>query len=233
VDGLTHSDTHATSTSVILSSDVASQVVFHHVGATVLIRPGDVPSSRLAAADALLVTSYSLMPGMRSGAAATTLARVDEAGGVTALDIGPAIGDPVTLDELLPLLPHTHYLLGNTHEICRLRGVEDWESAAEGVLDAGARCLIIKRGRDGASMRGPGVCADVPGFNVKANISVGAGDAFDAGFLGGVLRELPPERAIRFGNAVAALVISGERGVLDGPTWDAVEAFLVSQSPSG
>ena len=48
---------------------------------------------------------------------------------------------------------------------------------------------------------------DVPGFEVNANLSVGAGDAFNVGFLYGVQQKWPPQQAIRFGNAVAALVL--------------------------
>jgi sugar/nucleoside kinase (ribokinase family) len=224
----TRSDTHATSTSVILSVDAANQLVFHHPGASAQIRPEDVPDSLLADADVLLASSYSLIPRMRSGGLASALARTDGAGGIAALDIGPAIGDPVTLEEITPLLPNTHYLLANTHEMNVLAGAGDWETAATRALNAGARNLIIKRGKDGASMRGPGAGCDVPAFDVEANISVGAGDAFNAGFLCGVQRELSPEQAIRFGNAVAALVVSGEKGVLDAPTWRQVETFLAT-----
>jgi sugar/nucleoside kinase (ribokinase family) len=228
LDGLTRSDTHATSTSVILASDASNQVVFHHLGATAQISPEDVPDSLLADADVLLVSSYPLIPRMRSGGFAEALARTHEAGGITALDIGPAIGVPVTLEEIAPLLPSTHYLFGNTHEMSKLTGTGDWESAATYLLNAGARHLIIKRGKDGASMRGRRTSVDVPAFNVKANISVVAVSLKNAGFLCGVQRELPPEQAIRFGHAVAALVVSGERGVLDAPTWDQVETFLAT-----
>jgi len=232
LDGLARSDTHATSSSVILSSDVTSQVVFHHLGASARIRPEEIPEQVLAEAPLLLATSYSLVPGLRRGGFAKVLGRTDEAGGITALDIGPAIGDPVTLDEVEPLLPHTQYLLGNTHEVCALTGAEHWETAAEELLDAGARNLIIKRGRDGASLRGLDGGADVPGFDVAANIAVGAGDAFNAGFLCGAQQGQTLQQAIRFGNAVAALVVSGENGVLDAPTREQVETFLAVRSQS-
>ncbi len=232
LDGVTRSDTHATSTSTIFSSDAARQVVFHHLGASALIRPEDVPEKLLAEARVLLATSYSLVPGLRSGGFVKALRRTEDAGGITALDIGPAIGKPVTLDEVLSLLPHTHYLLSNTHEICTLTGTEHWEDAAEGLLIAGAQNLIIKRGKDGASLRATDAGADVPGFDVAVNISVGAGDAFNAGFLCGVQQGQTPEQAIRFGNAVAAIVVSGEKGILGAPTWDQVETFLTVQGCS-
>ena len=86
----------------------------------------------------------------------------------------------------------------------------------------------MKRGEAGASIRGANGDVDVPGFRVGAKASVGAGDAFNAGFLYGVHQDWPPEQAIRFGNAVAALVVAGEQGVLDSPTLAQVEAFLAA-----
>ena len=70
------------------------------------------------------------------------------------------------------------------------------------------------------------MAVDVPAFAVKANISIGAGDAFNAGFLYGVRQGWPPEQALRFGNAVAALTVASDRGVLGSPSLADVEAFL-------
>jgi sugar/nucleoside kinase (ribokinase family) len=230
VSGIDRSDDYATSTSVILAADAATQTVVHHLGATVQIRPDAVPSRVLADTDALLVSSYPLMNRMGSGGLAGLLERVCAQGGITAVDIGPALGVPVTLQELGPLLPHTQYLLGNTHEICRLTGTDDWDVAAGRLLDAGARTVVIKRGSHGASIRSVGTTTDVMGFEVDANTSVGAGDAFDAGFLKCVQRRLDPEQAMRFANAVAAMVVSADGGVLEAPTVEQVDAFLAAHA---
>jgi sugar/nucleoside kinase (ribokinase family) len=226
LDGLIRSDTHATSTSVILMTDAANQVVFHHRGANTGIRFEDMPASLFAEADVLLASSVPLLPEMRAGGYARALTTTHRSGGTTALDIGPAIGEPVTLDEIAPLLPVVDYLMANNHELTGLTGVAEWEGAAMHLLDAGARHVVVKRGGEGAALCGGEARVDVPGFAVRANISVGAGDAFNAGFLYGVKQAWPPKQALRFGNAVAALVVTGERGVLDAPTLAQVEAFL-------
>jgi sugar/nucleoside kinase (ribokinase family) len=228
LDGLTRSDTHATSTSVILMMDAANQVVFHHPGSTTQIRFEAMPETLFAGADVLLASSFSLMPKMRAGGFAQALTKTHQCGGVTALDIGPAIGNPVTPDDILPLLPALDYLIANSYELTRLTGVDDWEVAATHLLEAGVQHLVIKRGEDGASMRWGEAQVDIPGFKVKANVSVGAGDAFNVGFLYGVEQKWPPDQAIRFGNAVAALLVTGEQGVLDSPTLGQVETFLAA-----
>ena len=228
LDGLTRSDTDATSTSVVLMSDAANQIVFHHRGANAGVRLEQMPDGLITDADVLLATSYPLLPHLRAGGFARALARVDESGGITALDIGPAIGDPVTLDEITPLLPMTRYLIANTHEITALTGCDEWERAADQLLNAGVRNLVIKRGAAGASLRGTVGDVDVPGFDVEAAASVGAGDAFNAGFLYAVHREFAPQQAVRLGNAVAALVVSAENGIMDSPSLVEAERLLAA-----
>jgi sugar/nucleoside kinase (ribokinase family) len=224
--GLTRSATHATSTSTIIMTGAANQVVFHHLGSTTQAQFEDMPDELFATAEALLVTSFPLMPKLRAGGFARALARVHAAGGLTALDVGPAIGQPVTLAELTPLLPTVDYLIANTHELISLTGADDWPSAAGQVLAAGARQVVIKQGEHGASAWTPTEQVHVPGFKVEANISVGAGDAFNVGLLYGLRQRWPPEQALRFGNAVAALVVASPGGVLNSPTLAQVDAFL-------
>ena len=228
LDGLTRSDTRATSTSVILMSDADNQVVFHHRGANTGVRLEHMSDSLIAEADVLLATSFPLLPEMRAGGFAQALTRAHESGAITALDIGPAIGDPVTMDEIIPLLRVTSYFIANSHEITELAGCDDWEAAATQLLAAGATNVVIKRGAAGASLRRNDGDVDVPGFQVDAGASVGAGDAFNAGFLYGVQQEFTPEQAVRFGNAVAALVVSGERGIMDSPSLAEVERLLAA-----
>ena len=227
--GLTRSATHATSSSTIIMAGAGNQVVFHHLGATAQARVEEIPDAIFAAADTLLVSSFPIMPQLRAGGFARALARVHGAGGVTALDIGPAIGEPVTLSELAPLLPLVDYFIANTHEMASLTGASGG-SAAEQVLAAGARRVVIKQGADGAALWSRRERITVPAFPVVTHVTVGAGDSFNVGFLYGVRQGWPLEQALRFGSAVAALVVASPRGVLDAPTLAEVEAFLASHA---
>lgn len=229
LDGLARSPTHATSTSTILMADAGSQVVFHHLGSTAQARYEEIPPALLAATDVFLATSFPLLAQMRAGGFARILETVHRRGGITALDVGPAIGDPVTVAELTPLLPTVDYLLGNSHEIASLTGAVDWREAAQQLLDAGARRVVIKQGEAGASVWSATERIHVPAFPVAVNISVGAGDSFNAGFLYGVRQGWELAEALRFGNAVAALVVASERGIFDAPSLAAVETLLAGK----
>lgn len=229
LDGLLRSQTHATSTSTIIMSDAANQVVFHHLGATTQASYEAIPGPLLDNAEVLLATSFSIMPQMRTGGFAQALRRVHERGGITALDIGPAIGEPLTLAELKPLLPQVDYLIGNQHELISLTHCDGWRDAALKLLAAGATCVVVKQGADGACLWTNARQLHVPAFAVQTNISVGAGDSFNAGFLYGMQQGWDWEEALRFGNATAALVVSSSRAILDSPTLQAVEDFVQGQ----
>ena len=229
--GLTRSATHATSSSTIIMTDSATQTVYHHLGSTAIAAFEEMPDALFATAEALLVSSFPIMPKLRDGGFAAALAQVHAAGGITALDVGPAIGKPVTMNELTHLLPTVDYLIANSHELTSLTGAAAWPDAAQRVLAAGARHVVIKQGAAGASIWSPTEQITAAGFNVKANISVGAGDSFNVGLLYGLQRRWPLQRALRFGNAVAAMVVAGPRGVLSSPTLAQVEEFLNLNHP--
>lgn len=226
LSGLTRCPGHATSTSTIIMSDAANQVAYHHLGSSSQAQIDAMPRALFDRADTLLVSSFPIMAKMRDGGFARALAHVHSSGGITALDVGPAIGKPVTLAELGPLLLTVDYLIANTHELASLTGAEAWSNAAEQVLAAGARQVVIKRGAQGASIFSETERINEPAFSIDANISVGAGDSFNAGLLYGLQQGWPHRQALRFGNAVAALVVSSQHGIMDSPSLAQVDAFL-------
>ena len=224
-----YSETHATSTSTVIMSDAAHQTVFHHLGATRDIDPIRIPQKLINDTDVLLATSYSLIPRMRSGGLQIALTAVRQAGGLCAVDIGPAIGKPVRLTELQPLLPNIDFFIANTHELSVLTQSADWEASSRRLIAAGAKCIVIKRGAHGASVRSPDLELDVPGFKVESHISVGAGDAFNVGFLKCVQQGRSYKQAIQFANGLAALIVSGAKGILDAPTEAQVDSFIAKE----
>jgi fructokinase len=70
------------------------------------------------------------------------------------------------------------------------------------------RTICITRGADGCLAVSGGVRVDVPGRRVDVIDAVGAGDAFTAALVSGLLWRWPLERVARFANEVGALVAS-------------------------
>ena len=233
LEAMFRSENHATSASTIIMSDAANQVVYHHLGATRDISPDLFLPNLREKARVLLITSYSLIPELRRGGFNSILSAIHEAGGICALDVGPAIGEPVLSGEIQPLLPNLDYLIGNSHELSVLNHTTDWEESSRQLLAVGANCIIIKRGEDGASVRSADTDVDVPGFQVESRISVGAGDAFNVGFLLGAQQGWPLTRSVRFANGLAAMIVMSANGVLNAPTLVKLEAFLASNGTAG
>jgi sugar/nucleoside kinase (ribokinase family) len=195
-----------------------------------LYAPSDFPTNLLQPGGVLLASAYPLLPAWRPQGFAEVLAQARWAGMMTALDIGPAIGRPTALDELREMLPDVDYLLCNRHELAVCTGEETPAAGMAALAAAGAGCVVVKQGREGVSIRLPdGKSISVPGFVVEARFTVGAGDAFNAGFLFALKQGQSIMGAATFANAVAARVVSAARGALGAASLAEVEALLAPE----
>ena len=229
---------NGTATTLILSDMQQSRLAFHHEGANRAVDGSAIDEDLVRRSHTLLLTSYSIMPGLRPHGAVELFQNARQSGTRTAVDIGPAIGEPARLEELRPLLSHTDYFIGNEHELHVGTGGADLAAGMAAILEAGAGCVVIKRGADGAAIlerEGGGTSASalaaptyVPGFTVDVRTTVGAGDSFNAGLLLAVQEGASAAQAARFANAVAAIVVSAADRPLDALSRAAVSRLLES-----
>ena len=225
-----------TATTLILSDAQQNRTAFHHPGANNAVAAID--ENLVRRSDILLLTSYSIMPGLRPRGALDLFRNARNSGTRTAVDIGPAIGEPPSLDELRPLLPHIDYFICNEHELDVATGGVELAAGMAAILEGGAGCVVIKRGAAGAvvfaraereaTARRPREPTETPGFAVEVHTTVGAGDSFNAGFLLAVEEGASPEQAARFANAVAAIVVSTPGRPLDALSRQSVNRLLDS-----
>ena len=83
------------------------------------------------------------------------------------------------------------------------------DEAIEGILSLGVEALIMKTGSRGAKIYLPdGSAQEVPGFPVEVLNILGAGDAFAAGFIYGLLKGWDLYKSCRMGNACGAWVVT-------------------------
>jgi 2-dehydro-3-deoxygluconokinase len=75
------------------------------------------------------------------------------------------------------------------------------------LLEKGARMVIEKRGRDGATTHLKGSILEATGMPVLVVDPVGAGDAFNAGFLSGLLDEMDTLEAMQRGIKLQSLTV--------------------------
>ena len=109
-------------------------------------------------------------------------------------------------------------------EIVPLVGLESPVAAAI-ALAGDDRLVIARLGSDGAFACFRDQTVRQPGFPVDVVDTVGAGDAFNAGFIAARHRGADVSEAMRWGNAVAALAV-GRSGARSTPTLQEVEVLL-------
>jgi len=214
----------STSSTTIIMDAARNRQCFHHRGGNATHGLWDTPTELLCRTEALLITSYPLLLQWRPDGFRAVLATAKANGAVTALDIGPTLGLPVTMSELAHLYPNLDYLIANEHELATCTGENDIEAGIYWLLHAGAECAISLQGSRGAvfQRRGDPHPTTIPGFPVDSRSTIGAGDSFNAGFLYALGKGTHTPEAIRFANAVAALVVRAERGALGAPTVEEV-----------
>lgn len=90
--------------------------------------------------------------------------------------------------------------------------------------------VLVTRGEQGCMVISDGVSAELPGVSVAVVDTVGAGDAFSAGFLAELCRDKSPEESARFANRLGAFVAS-RRGAI--PPYDDETMKLIRANNGG
>jgi 2-dehydro-3-deoxygluconokinase len=112
-----------------------------------------------------------------------------------------------------------------------------WGSADEPLLRRlarfGPREVILKRGGEGSRALVDGQIVEHPAFAVAAVDTVGAGDAFAAGYLAGWLWGHEPLERLRTANAMGALCAMSYGDYEGLPTRSELEAFLTGAREPG
>ncbi|MFV2063128.1 MAG: carbohydrate kinase family protein [Chloroflexota bacterium] len=136
---------------------------------------------------------------------------------------------------LADVLPHTDVLLCDEGEAGMIFDSTDLGDALAAAHAIGPRVVAIKRGSLGVVVSDGRIVVDQPAIPVLATVvreAVGAGDAFDAGFLDALIRGTTAGEAARFATATAALSLSGRGGAEGITSREAVEATLDRVPPA-
>tara|TARA_Y100000992_G_C21250317_1_gene485506 strand:+ start:248 stop:1261 length:1014 start_codon:yes stop_codon:yes gene_type:complete len=105
----------------------------------------------------------------------------------------------------------------------------DINNSISQLLSLGIETLIVKRGKNGATIfQQNSKSKDVPGFPVKILNVLGAGDAFAGGFLYGILNGWDLYKSCRMGNASGAQVVTKKGCANFMPTLEESMSFIKS-----
>lgn len=103
------------------------------------------------------------------------------------------------------------------------------KDAAERFLELGPSTVVVKLGAGGCLVATKEEIFETPSFEVNVVDATGAGDAFDAAFLSGILEGWDLRRCANFANAVGALTTTGKGAVNPIPRRSVVDDFLRSR----
>jgi len=105
---------------------------------------------------------------------------------------------------LCPIVSKIDVLMPNAKELRLITGKEDYCDGADFLISQGVKVVAVKLGSDGCYVTDGRERLRVEAFKVKAVDTTGAGDAFCAGFLYGLLNSKNLHDCGRLGNFVAS-----------------------------
>ncbi len=168
------------------------------------------------------------MPAFDGQPAANVLKKAKEMGVTTALDTcWDSKGRWMSLLE--PCLPYIDYFVPSFEEAKMIAGKDTPEDVAKVFMDKGVGVVALKMGDQGCYIKSKDVELRIPIYKVDAVDALGAGDAFAAGFLAGLVNGWDLEKTGKFANATGAFcvtAIGATTGIKDQKT---IEEFIASR----
>jgi sugar/nucleoside kinase (ribokinase family) len=198
--GLLRARDAPTSATVVLVDHEGERTFLHLPGANGRLRAGELDPDLLYAGRALHLAGALVLEGLDGEPTAAILAEARARGLVTSLD--PVWDASGRWERILPSLPHLDLLTASLTEAEAISGRRGAEAAAEWLRERGAATVAVKLGAEGCHVTGVG---RVPAPRVEAVDGTGAGDAFAAGFIYGILAGRPPEECAVLANRLGAL----------------------------
>ncbi len=199
------SQTHPTSCTFIVNVRGEDRRYIHCFGANADFSIADVPAKALEGARALYVGGFLAMPAFRPEQVVQLFRDAKQRGLLTILDVVIPAGASVSLEDMRPILTHTDAFLPNSDEAQVLTGRKNPREQAEALSQLNPNCtIVITSGKAGAFAKHGSQIVRAGAFKVDSIDESGGGDAFDAGFIVGMLEGWPLDDSLRFASAVGA-----------------------------
>lgn len=203
VSSLQFTESKDTSQTLIVNVAGHDRRFIHTFGANGEFRAADIPLDRLDHCRVLYLGGYLLMPRMLQEELVPVFARARQKGVKTVLDVATP-GPANYLPRLEKLLPHVDVFLPNNHEAELISGEKDSLEQAEFFRRLGAGTTVITLGGEGAVLVQDGVRLRAGAYPINYVDGSGGGDAFDAGFIYGLLHNLDAADCLRYASALGA-----------------------------
>jgi sugar/nucleoside kinase (ribokinase family) len=196
-----------TSATMVMVDPDGERRFLHYLGANAKLSEDDVDLAVIGEAGILHIAGALVMPGIDGEPTARILRRAKEMGLMTSYDtVWDAKGNWMKLVE--PALPYIDVMLPSLSEARMIAGKERPEDVAALFMEYGVKIVGLKMGEEGSYVRSRDQDFYLPPFDVVAVDGTGAGDAYVAGFLTGLVKGWDLEKTARFASAVGALCVT-------------------------
>jgi sugar/nucleoside kinase (ribokinase family) len=223
------SPANETSQTLIVNVKGQDRRFVHTFGANADFTAADLPLQLLPRVKVLYLGGYLLTPSVRQEELVPVFQAAQRAGVKTVLDVAlPGPGE--YLSRLEQLLPHVDVFLPNHDEAAMLSGVRDPFQQADFFLARGAKTAVVTMGGDGAVLVQPGLRLKAGVFSMPFVDGSGGGDAFDAGYIYGLLRGLDAKDCLQVASALGASCVRAIGTTPGVFTRDECEQFLGEHS---
>lgn len=195
----------STSQTVILPVSGQDRRYIHSIGAN-----GQF-SANLAATEpgtvkVVAMGGFLSLPAADPEEVAEVFAQTRASGGRTVLDVVVPNHEVGLKEKLATVLPHVDLFTPNYDEALLLTGESSPEAQAARILEQGAHAVVVTCGGDGALYADAERTLRVLPFELGTFDASGAGDAFTAGMVFGIVHDWDIEQSLRFAAALGASV---------------------------
>ncbi|MGE5531576.1 MAG: carbohydrate kinase family protein [Bacteroidota bacterium] len=230
VRGLVVDNRPGTSATMVIIDSVGERTFLHYPGANGRLRCDEIDFGLMTDCRIFHCAGALVMGDFDGQPMAECLKAAKEAGVTTSLDT-VYNNKSGWMEKLEPCLRYTDVFLPSLSEAQKLVGADDPETVAERLLSYGLKVVGLKMGEEGSYIRTPDQELRVPAYKFEAIDGTGAGDAFVAGFLRGMLEKWDLERTTRFANAVGGLCTTGLGTTAGVRTFEGTLEFLKTKDP--
>jgi sugar/nucleoside kinase (ribokinase family) len=233
ITGVKRSTTYGTSKTVILPVAGADRRFIHTIGANADFTAHDIDRALLARAQVFYLGGYFVLPQLKQAELAEAFRFARAQGACTVLDVvAPASDSAASLEGLLEILPHVDVFMPNDEEARALTGETEPRRQAERFLAAGCGTAIITRGAQGTLLMSTQQTIEAPAPQMATVDQSGAGDAFAAGYITGLLDGWSAAEALSFASVLGASACT-RLGCTPGAfTRAQAESYLQSNPPA-
>jgi sugar/nucleoside kinase (ribokinase family) len=194
-------------------------------GANLHFTVSHIPADWVRQAKVFYIGGYFMMPGLETIEMVELFRAARAAGTTTVLDV-VLYGRDDPLRILAQVLPETDVFLPNDHEAQVITGLSDPMDQAQAFRDAGAKTVVITQGEVGSILVTDGVRLRAGVYPTHFVGGAGSGDAFDAGYIAGLLAGEDPAGCLRWGSALGASCVRSIGTTESIFSRDQAEAFM-------